>query len=367
MALIRRDLGIDVVTAARDRVIRAFDNGLPVYLGISGGKDSIALSQVVYELILEGRVDPKLLTVDFIDEEAMFDDVIEIVADWRRKFLLAGAQFRWWCIEVKHYSCFNMLTNDESFITWDREAADVWVRQPPEFAIRDHPMLRSRKETYQDFMRRIEADGVVLVGLRVAESVQRLHAVASSKADRMLYPIYDWKDTDVWRFIGDRGLEFPVAYMNLYALGSTRREMRLSQFFSIDTAKVLVRLAEHYPDLMTRVTKREPNAYLASLYWDSELFRRIKVKKEAARGEEELVVDWRAKTLEFIGDPANLNSDVRRRNFREAQALVIRFGDAFDEQAWRTVYQALVAGDPKSRTLRALRAHLLDNRWKARE
>ena len=42
--------------------------------------------------------------------------------------------------------------------------------------------------------------------------------------------------------------------------------MRVSQFFPLIRAKSLVKMNEYYPDLMERIVRREPNAYLASLY-----------------------------------------------------------------------------------------------------
>ena len=44
----------------------------------------------------------------------------EKVREWRKKFMLIGAKFEWFCLEVKHYNCFNELSNDETFICWDR-------------------------------------------------------------------------------------------------------------------------------------------------------------------------------------------------------------------------------------------------------
>ena len=45
---------------------------------------------------------------------------------------------------------------------------------------------------------------------------------------------------------------------------------------------------EYYPDLMERVIRREPNAYLAALYWDSEMFgRSSRKRKESEQGQEQ--------------------------------------------------------------------------------
>ena len=117
MAVKRAQANIDVVQATTMRIRNVFSNGLPVYMSFSGGKDSICMADIVYKLIQRGEIDAKQLTVIFIDEEAIYDCVIEMTMTWRKKFLLAGAQFRWYCLPVKQVSCFNQLTNDESWIT----------------------------------------------------------------------------------------------------------------------------------------------------------------------------------------------------------------------------------------------------------
>ena len=149
MAVKRCPASIDVVEAAKIRLRNVFRNGLPVYMSFSGGKDSLCLAQLVMRLIQAGEINPSQLTVQFIDEEAIFPCIEETVREWRRKFLLVGAKFEWFCLEVKHYSCFNELSNDESFICWDREKQDVWIRRPPPFAIRSHPLLRPSIDAYQ--------------------------------------------------------------------------------------------------------------------------------------------------------------------------------------------------------------------------
>ena len=93
--------------------------------------------------------------------------------------MLLGAKFEWYCLEVKHFNCFNELSNDESFICWDSEKEDVWVRKPPSFAIRSHPLLKARKDSYQDFLPRLCIDGITITGIRTAESVQRLQNIAA--------------------------------------------------------------------------------------------------------------------------------------------------------------------------------------------
>ena len=159
MAIKRCKASIDVVKAAEIRIKNVFNNGLPVFMSFSGGKDTLCMAEITMQLIQRGEINPKQLTVQFIDEEAIFPCIEQTVRDWRKKFLMVGAVFEWYCVEVKHFNCFNSLTNDETFICWDSTKKDVWVRQPPPFAIRTHPKLNPRIDAYQDFLPRVCTSG----------------------------------------------------------------------------------------------------------------------------------------------------------------------------------------------------------------
>ncbi len=360
MVVKKRDLTIDVVEAARVRVKNSFSNKLPVYLSLSGGKDSIVLASIVYDLARAGEIDKKLLHVRFIDEEAMFDEVIEIVHEWRDKFMSIGVRFDWYCLEVKHFNCFNQLANDESFICWDRTKKDVWVREMPDFAIVGHPLLKERLETYQAFLTRISGNGVTMTGVRVSESIQRLNAMGKRKNEDSTFPIYDFKDPDIWRYIRDNNLNFPNVYIAMYQIGTRKNMLRISQFFSIDTAKVLVSLSETYPGLMDRVTKREPNAYLAALYWDSELFRRGRGKKDKDLVEGEVPRDYKQEVFDFLANPEN--EEKRHSEIIRVRNLIIKFSYAMKPNHYRDAYNILVAGDPKLRAVRGLMSTVVGTR-----
>lgn len=352
---VRRKLPYNVVTAARKRIINAFSNGVPVHMSLSGGKDSITLAHLVTTLIEEGRIDPDLLTVVFVDEEAMHDSVIEEAKRWRRIFMNLGVQFDWYCIEVRHFNCFNALEQDESFICWDSTCPDRWVRPMPSFAITDHPLLRRRTDTYQAFLARISQNAISMTGVRVAESVQRLHAFNNtfdSPESQLFLPIYDWRDSDVWRYLRDHEIPFPDTYINLYASGESKRQMRLSQFFSVDTARCLVKLAEYDDDLMDRVIRREPNAYLAALYWDTDIFRSsIESTKNAEENEH---VDYRAEAMRMLNEYFVSENPYQQRLARRLRQTLFKWGHVMERRDWGRVYRTLLAGDPKLRTARAI-------------
>lgn len=361
MAVKRCAASINVVQAAEIRIKNVFHNGLPVFMSFSGGKDSLCMAQIIFNLVQRGEIDPTQLTVQFIDEEAIFPCIEAKVREWRKKFLLLGVRFEWYCCEVKHYNCFNELSNDETFICWDSNKGNIWVRQPPTFAIRNHSLLRPRVDAYQDFLPRTCVSGITITGIRTAESVQRLQNIAamaragkSMTGKRQVFPIYDWTDKDVWLYLLTEKVDIPDIYLYLWQAGTGRGQLRVSQFFSVDTAKSLVKMNEYYPDLMDRVIQREPNAYLAALYWDSEMFGRSSRK----RREMESNIppkDYKADLIKMFGNmeiyfttPHKKYVATKYRNFFMCASTIA------DQKDCKAIYEGLISGDPKLRTYRAL-------------
>lgn len=356
--LVKKYLDDNVVSAAKKRIISIFDSGVNVALSFSGGKDSIVLADIIYKLIISGKIKPEQLIVEFIDEEGMFDDVIDIVKKWRIKFMQEGVPFYWYCLPVKHFNCLNTLSEEETFVCWEPNEKENWIRQKPEFAISDHPLLIPRKDNYQMFLDRLRKfDGRIgMTGVRCVESVQRLRLMAKQKsfiANNMCKPIYDMSDKDIWLYIYKNNLEIPKTYENMYRTGASKRDMRISQFFSIDTAKRLVNLSEMYPDLMERVIKREPNAYLCAMYWDTEMFGRSTQKRKELEGNSS-ETDYKAKMFKLLRNPSLLETDAQRKILEHFRKPIVYDGESISNKMYKKMYECIYTGDPKSRTQRAI-------------
>lgn len=355
------EAGIDIITAAKQRISNIFSNGLPVYMSISGGKDSICLNHLVYELAKASKIDKSLLTVVFIDEEGIYPCIERIVKNIRQQWVLAGVKFEWYAMQYKHFNCLNQLTQDETFICFDETKKDIWIRQPPKYAIRKHKFLKEGKDSYQDFMKRMTKGLIQIAGIRASESMQRRLYLAQMDSEKisqgLLFPIYDWKDTDVWKYIYDNNLDFPDAYMYLYQVGTPINRMRLSQFFSIDTVGSLVKMCQFYPDLFEKICKREPNAYMAMLYYDTEMFRRKKKEND----KQESFEKYKQFVLNYLNN-TNIWPQSSCRALTELKKFILRFSMLFDNKAWKSAYQICIAGDPKCRTFRALKLTVVSNR-----
>ena len=291
----------------------------------------------------------------FVDEEAIYPCVEKSVMRMRTQWLTLGVPFDWYAMEFKHYNCLNQLSQDESFVCFDREKRGVWVRNPPPFAIRSHPRLRPGVDSYQDFFKREFRHVILITGVRASESVQRAQNMQNGTIETtgMAYPLYDWRDVDVWKYIYDNGLEIPESYLYMYQVGIAKNRLRISQFFSVDTVGSLVKMCEFYPELFDKICAREPNAYMAMLYYDTELFRRARRRDDT---------DYKALALDLIKHPERLSYSGAGRVLREVINLYVQFGIYWNQKNWRDVYQILTAGDPKKRSLRALRTQSVINR-----
>ena len=356
--IVQRVSSLDVVQAAKIRIRNIFSNGVPVNMAFSGGKDSLCLAGIVEELIQAGEIDPALLTVQFIDEEAIFPCIEETVKKWRLRFLAMGARFEWYALEVKHFSCLNSLQNDESFICWDSTKKAVWVRQPPKFAIRRHPAHRGQKETYQHFLGRRNIGAIAITGVRIYESIQRKKNFAVKYTKKRLEPLYDWTDKDVWLYLKTRKIEIPLIYLYLYQSGRAVNRLRVPQFFSTDPVSSLVKMNEFYPGLMERIQAREENAYLVALYWDSEMFGRT----TRTRAQMEEKKDYKKLCLELLRNPGDrFDTKSKRKTFETYRRQFVKWEFAFDKKLYKRFYDGLMAGDPKGRTIRAIINHAATN------
>ena len=264
---------------------------------------------------------------------------------------------------MKQSSILHYLQSTESWVTWEPGKEDSWVRQPPPFAITRSPYLNYPGEmNYQEFCQTITKDGIQIVGLRGSESLQRaklLAGIALGKGaitgSNCQYPIYDWRDSDVWLFIKEHNLDFPDAYIHLYQVGVSKRHLRLCNFFGSEGIAGLRYIAETDPKLWNQIEKREPNAYLTLLYWDSEMFKRSTRKRRALEGDAP-VKDYKAECKKMLFTEADKYFSIASMKKVHAayRTFYIRNSSVMTNDNFRAMHDAIIAGDPKLRSLRAL-------------
>lgn len=262
MTRYRKWLDEDVLTAARRRVSDAYDQFDSVVVMFSGGKDS----QVCVHLALEeARKRGKLpLDVAFRDEEMIPEGIVEHVT---RYYHHPEIRLRWYCVPLNS----NLVVMGEhcDYVQWDPERE--WARQPPPWAILpEDPSIVYGQHVMDEYLARPFHGRVAFIfGLRASESMRRYqsvvmklhecHIVASScKRVRLVKPIYDWQENDVFKFLVEETPGYcDTNYDAEYLAGA---KLRVSTPLHAESVKHLGVLREWAPDLYEKVQKHFPQA-----------------------------------------------------------------------------------------------------------
>ena len=224
-------MGLNVYEAAKERIRENYRAGDRCVLSFSGGKDS----GVLLELLIEVAREFNALPVDVVmrDEEIMYPGTFEYC---ERVMNRPEVNMKWLIMGQPIINAFNRFS--PYWWVFDPAERDKWVRQPPEWAIwRDSQCIESM--TSRDlFPTQAGQRLIAMIGLRANESKARTFAIYSSEGymtkrpnDWDVYnsrPIYDWKDTDVWKAIHDFGWDYNHAYDGLRRAGARVAQLRIA-------------------------------------------------------------------------------------------------------------------------------------------
>jgi predicted phosphoadenosine phosphosulfate sulfurtransferase len=284
MATIKKYREQNVLDAARARVGYAFDNFERIYVSFSGGKDSSVMMHLV---LSEARKRERKVGVLIIDLEAQYkateDHIREVVAEYADNI-----ELYWLCLPML---LRNALTNYEPrWLCWDPSRESDWVRRPPPEAITDGSIFDFYQPNmeFEEFMvlfgvwfaQGKQACG--FVGIRADESLNRFRTIAQSDkamhngkrfttevADGLfnVYPIYDWRTQDIWRFHA----KYPdLAHNRIYDLmhkaGVPLSQQRLCQPYGDDQRRGLWLYHILEPETWSRVVARVNGANSGALY-----------------------------------------------------------------------------------------------------
>lgn len=280
----RRLLGIDVLTAARQRIAWAFDSFPKLVVSFSGGKDSTVMLHLVMD---EAQRRDRRVAVLFIDLEGQYQLTIQHIA-------ACYARYAQW-IEPYWLAVPILLRNAVSqfeprWLCWDPEARDRWIRTPPPMAITDGsrwPWWRPGMEfeelvpAWHDWYAGDKLCAA-FVGIRSGESLNRWRAVARSNIARFqhrrytviqsgnvvnVYPLYDWTTEDIWTYharFPDR--ETNPLYLRMHQAGVPLSQQRICQPYGDDQRKGLWLFHLIEPETWGRVVARVSGANHGALY-----------------------------------------------------------------------------------------------------
>ena len=277
-------LGIDVLTAARQRIALALDACPRACVSFSGGKDStVMLHLVMDEAIRRGR----RVGVLVVDLEAQYSLTMQHVAtclDLYRDHI----DEMWVALPLNLRNAVSQY--QPHWQCWDPSVRESWVRQPPARAITDSkhfPFFRRGME-FEEFVPAFSewyAQGeriASFVGIRTQESLNRWRAIVSTTKARFndwpwttrkgertvnVYPIYDWTAEDVWTYHGrypDR--PWNQLYDRMHRAGLSLTQQRICQPYGDDQRRGLWLYHVIEPETWGRVVARVNGANQGALY-----------------------------------------------------------------------------------------------------
>lgn len=263
-------LSQNVLDAARERIALVFDRCDPIFVSVSGGKDSSVLFDLAHhEAARRGR----LLNVFFLDQEAEYRSTIKVV---RAMMQRPGVRPHWVQVPVR---MTNATSYTETFLhAWAPGAA--WMRPKEPNAITELSGAPDRFYPLLEWFEQQQPGGAAfLVGLRSDESLHRFNSVTRHPAvpgidwssrgkggATRFYPLYDWTFDDVWTYIADEGIAYNRVYDWQWIKGCDLREMRVSNLIHEKAFRSLSHLQEFEPDTYDSLVRRIGGVRTAALY-----------------------------------------------------------------------------------------------------
>ena len=286
----------NVLEKAQERIRCAFDDFERIVCTFSGGKDSLVTLHLV---LTEAERRNRKVACVFLDQEAEWSATIVEVKRWMQHPSVIPY---WGRMPFLLENSTGTLDDDEHYLlTYDPAKQDEWIHpydlmtinEFPDWIVRDmFDKLRSGRHSrgmmevngtrYPDFYLALLAltamgcdnqDAAVFGGIRANEALGRVQMCthkfyrningtfvnANAKgepAGYRIHPIYDWKGSDVWKYIYDNKLPYNSLYDKLYQMGMSHSQMRVSSVCHEMSLADISIFSEIEPDTWERVQKR---------------------------------------------------------------------------------------------------------------
>lgn len=296
-------LGIDVLTAAQQRISRTFDDFPVVYVSFSGGKDSGVMLELAAR---EARKRNRKLGVLIVDLEGQYKHTIDFIETMLERHADVVEPF-WVCLPLNLRNAVSQF--QPQWRCWDKDAKAQWIRPLP-----SHSGVVSDPKFFKFFEQGMEFEEFVskfgewysnrhggkltacMVGIRADESLNRYRTIANWRK-RMheglqwttwietnlynIYPIYDWRTEDIWRFNGKEKVPYNRVYDLMHQAGLSIHQARLCQPYGDDQRKGLWLFHIIEPETWSRVVSRVQGANFGAIYatHTGNILGRVKIEK----------------------------------------------------------------------------------------
>lgn len=277
-------LGMDVCTAARERISYVFDNFPKIYLSFSGGKDSTVMLHLVMDEAIKRNRKVGVMMIDLEGQYKITIDHVQRCYDMYKDYI----EPYWVCLPIHLRNAVSVY--ETHWICWDKDKKDAWIRQPPKMGITDElyfPFFHKGME-FEEFVPLFGqwyGQGELtacFVGIRSDESLNRYRTIASQYKIPFekkqwttqvlpnlynIYPIYDFKTEDDWIYQGKfRDKPYNTLYDYMYKAGLPLHLMRICQPYGDDQRRGLWLFHLIEPETWARIVARVNGANSGAMY-----------------------------------------------------------------------------------------------------
>lgn len=273
MSRFKQPMGIDVLTASKQRIHHIYDiHDTPVVL-FSGGKDSQVLLHLVWEVAQERGL--KFVNCVFRHDEFTLAPTIELVRHYA-----SMPWVRMHHIVIPHRGVRNIFDKTMEFINWDKRRENI--RTIPKYAIvpTDNDWdrdiwngIKTEEFQCQFFVGKVAQ----MTGIRASESRFRwrgsvnklienyINAPLGYKKATLCKPLYDWEENDILKYLYDHRIPYCRIYdWQLFA----KIELRTSAWLHPEKVRHLKKLRQIDPEFYDALLRIFPEQVLHDRYND---------------------------------------------------------------------------------------------------
>lgn len=268
---VKRYIDSDVLTEAKKRIRHIIDAFDKVFVSFSGGKDSLTALHLVQEVYDELGIKEKIKVI-FRDEELIPDSVIEFVQEYAES---GRYDFYYYAVPLRSHKF--ILGKTYEYVQWDPNRPHL--RKPPPYAI-TLPAGDTRvfdQYTTDAFIAEGHKGKIAFItGIRADESMTRLRAsinkrnenyinATAAKNVMLCKPIYDWSQTDIFKYLYERQIRYCGVYDMELVNG---QQLRVATPLHAQQAKRLDKVATLDPVFYDQLMQLFPEMEVQSRYWN---------------------------------------------------------------------------------------------------
>ena len=277
----------NVYDLAQERLRVIFQNFDNIYISFSGGKDSGVLLNLCIDYIRKHNLKRKIgvFHMDYEIQYNMTIDYVERTFKENQDIL----DIYHVCVPFRVTTCTSMY--EDYWRPWDEDKKAVWVRQKPERAMTLHefPFYTTDMWDYDfqmEFAQWLHKNKKAtrtccLVGIRTQESHNRWRAIYRKTKERYanylwstqitegvynLYPIFDWKTTDIWVANGKFKWDYNHLYDLYYQAGISLDRQRVASPFICEAIESLSLYRVIDPDMCGLMIVRVNGVNFSGIY-----------------------------------------------------------------------------------------------------